>query len=202
MARLLREWISLESSDKLIEEAKKAKVDNSPLLIPALLQRADSLNQNDRIYPRAVLEREVANYQKVVSENRSGGELDHPDSSVVALQNVSHKIKEIWWDGDEVKGIVEIHPSLPKGKDALGLLEAGMKIGISSRGVGETVQTEEGYDMVDDSFMLIAFDLVSEPSTHEAWLMREGKNLDKNEIRQMISKVDRINRIANEILRG
>jgi len=121
-------------------------------------------------------------------------------NSVVSLQNVSHMIKEIWWEDNDVKGIVEIHPSLPKGQQALGLLEAGLKVGISSRGVGETQTNEDGFDVVDESFMLIAFDLVSEPSTHEAWLMREGKNIDANEIRKAISKRDRISRMIREIL--
>lgn len=194
--RLLREYMSLSYDKNLIKEAKEAK---KPILVKALLQRADALNQNKRIYPREILEREVENYQKAVIEGRATGELDHPDSSVVALEKVSHVIREIGWQGDEVWGMVEIL-NTPKGLIAQSLMESGILLGISSRGVGETIQTEEGYDMVDESFMLIAFDLVSEPSTHEAWLMREAKRIDTSDIRKMIPKVDRINRIVNDIL--
>ncbi len=194
--RLLREYMSLSYDKNLVKEAREAK---KPILVKALLQRADSLNQNKRIYPREILEREVENYQKAVAEGRATGELDHPDSSVVALEKVSHVIREIGWQGDEVWGMVEIL-NTPKGLIAQSLMESGILLGISSRGVGETITTEDGYDMVDDSFMLIAFDLVSEPSTHEAWLMREGKRIDTGDIRRLIPKVDRINRIVNDIL--
>jgi len=194
--RLLREYMSLSYDKDLVKEAKKQ---NKPIIVKALLQRADSLNQNQRIYPRAILEREVENYQKAVVEGRATGELDHPDSSVVALEKVSHVIREIGWEGDEVWGTVEIL-NTPKGLIAQSLMESGILLGISSRGVGETIQTDEGYEMVDDSFMLIAFDLVSEPSTHEAWLMREGKRINTDDVRKMIPKVDRINRIVNDIL--
>ena len=196
MASVLREYMSLSYDKELIKEAKEKK---EPILVKALLQRADALNQNKRIYPREILEREVKNYEKVVAEGRATGELDHPDSSVVALENVSHVIRDIGWKGDEVWGTVEIL-NTPKGRIAQDLMEAGILLGISSRGVGETMQTEEGYDVVDETFMLIAFDLVSEPSTHEAWLMREGKQIDTKDIRRMIPKVDRINRIVNDIL--
>jgi len=124
------------------------------------------------------------------------------NSSVVELKEVSHKIADIWWEGNDVKGIVEIHPSFPRGIDALGLIEGGLKVGISSRGVGETVRNESSdCDVVDESFMLICFDLVSEPSTQEAWLMREGKEIPYNLIHRAIPRVDRINRILDEILK-
>lgn len=200
MSKLLREYISLEYSDNLIEEAKKAKHDGDSLKLPALLQRADFPNQNERIYGRSVLEREVENYQKMVVSGRSGGELDHPDTSVVELKNVCHKIDEIFWKGDEVHGLVNISPHFPRGNDALGLLAGGLKVGISSRGVGETIKNEDGYDVVDDSYILLAFDLVSEPSTHEAWLMKEGKEVSKWEMQRSFSKIDRVSRIVNDIL--
>lgn len=126
---------------------------------------------------------------------------DHPDSSIVSLQKVSHIVREIGWNGNEVVGKIEILDT-PMGKIIQSLMEAGVKLGISSRGVGETQRTSEGYDMVDESFMLVAFDLVSEPSTHNAWLgLREGKEISTDKIREMISKNDRVNRVVNEILR-
>lgn len=128
------------------------------------------------------------------------GECDHPDSSIVSLERVSHVIREIWWNGSEVWGTVEVL-NTPKGKIIQDLMEAGIKIGISSRGVGETKKNSEGIDIVDENFMLVAFDLVSEPSTHHAWL-HESKDISRDDLRKMVPKVDRINRIVNDILRG
>lgn len=199
MAVLLREFIDLRYDKNLIKEAKEKK---APILVPAIIQRADAVNQNKRIYPRPILEREVENYRKAVLEGRATGELDHPDSTVVSLERVSHVIREIGWNGNDVVGTIEIL-NTPTGRIAQELMEAGVKLGISSRGVGETIRTNEGYDMVDESFMLVAFDLVSEPSTQNAWLggaMHEGK-VTKDVIRKMVPKVDRVNRIVNEILR-
>ncbi len=198
MARILREYYSLTYDRQKITEAVEA---NQPIVFTSILQRAGAVNQNKRIYPRDVLEREVENYKKAVAEGRAGGELDHPDSSVVSLKNVSHAIREVWWDGDTVMGKVEILDT-SAGMEARKLLKAGLQIGISSRGVGETKKTNEGYDEVDESFMLICFDLVSEPSTQGAWLMRESKEVDINEVRKMLNKADRVNRIVNEILRA
>jgi len=196
MASILREFFSLKYDKETIVESKERK---QAIVVPALLQRRDSPNQNKRIYPGTILEREVENYGKVIMEGRATGELDHPDSSVVSLGNVSHIIRKIWWKDDEVWGNVEIL-NTPKGRIAQDLMEGGVQLGISSRGVGDTIQNEDGFDVVDESFMLIAFDLVSEPSTHEAWL-REGKQIDMNTIRQMIPKTDRVNRVVNEILK-
>lgn len=199
MAVLLREYLDLRYDKALVKEAKEKKL---PILVPAIIQRADAVNQNKRIYPRAILEREVDNYRKAVLEGRATGELDHPDSSIVSLENVSHVIRDIGWQGNDVVGTIEIL-NTPKGLIAQSLMDAGIKLGISSRGVGETMKTNEGFDMVDESFMLVAFDLVSEPSTQNAWLgLREGKQIvTTDKIRQMVPKVDRVNRILNEILR-
>lgn len=197
MATLLREYVGLNYDKNIIKEAREKGI---PITMKAILQRAEAKNQNGRRYPRPILEREIDNYQKAVSEGRATGEMDHPESSVVELQNVSHVIREIWWEGDEVMGTVEIL-NTPKGKIAQDLMEAGIKIGISSRGVGDVQKDEEGVDVVDESFMLVSFDIVSEPSTESAWLMAEGKEINIDNIRSMVPKVDRINRIMNEILR-
>lgn len=198
MAVLLREYLDLRYDKTLIKELKDKK---APILVPAIIQRADAVNQNKRIYPRAILEREVENYRKAVMEGRATGELDHPDSSIVSLENVSHVIRDIGWQGNDVVGTIEIL-NTPKGRIAQELMEAGIRLGISSRGVGETIRTNEGFDQVDESFMLVAFDLVSEPSTQNAWLgLKEGKHIATDKIRQMVPKVDRVNRIVNEILR-
>jgi hypothetical protein len=185
------------SYDKNI--VKEAKEKGLSITLKALLQRADAVNQNHRVYPRPILEREIENYKKAIMEGRATGELDHPESSIVSLQNVSHVIRDIWWNGNEVMGTVEIL-NTPKGKIAQDLIEGGVRLGISSRCVGEVQKNQEGHDVVDESLMLIAFDLVSEPSTQNAWLS-EGKQVDLDTIRKMVPKVDRISRIVNEILR-
>lgn len=200
MAFLLREYLDLKYDKNLIKEAKENKL---PIIVPAIIQRADAVNQNKRIYPKRILEREIENYRKAVLEGRATGELDHPDSSIVSLERVSHIIREIGWNGNEVVGKIEIL-NTPKGKIAQDLMEAGVRLGISSRGVGEVQRTNEGFDQVDESFMLVAFDLVSEPSTQNAWLgLKEGREVvTKDVIKQMVCKNDRINRIANEILKS
>ena len=193
---LLREYVALSYDKDIVKEARAKGIS---IVLKALLQRADSVNQNHRVYPRSILEREIENYKKAITEGRATGELDHPESSIVSLQNVSHVIREIWWNNDEVMGTVEIL-NTPKGKIAQDLIEAGVRLGISSRCVGEVNKNNEGHDVVDESLMLIAFDLVSEPSTQNAWLS-EGKEVNINDIRKMIPKNDRISRIVNEILR-
>ena len=124
---------------------------------------------------------------------------DHPDTSVVSLKNASHIIEDIWWEGNEVWGKVRLL-STDEGKRIRTLIGDGVKIGISSRGVGETIKNNEGHEVVDESYMLVAFDLVSEPSTHEAWLMKEGRQLSLEAIRKLIPKTDRVNRIIDQIL--
>jgi hypothetical protein len=160
------------------------------------MQRADAVNQNGRIYPRSILEREVENYQKFIRERRALGELDHPTASVVNLQNASHLVTEVRWEGDAVLGVIELL-STPMGKIAQSLVEDGVKLGISSRGVGSTKPHGE-YDMVDDDFMLLCFDLVSEPSTSGAFMLREGRVVDP---RTYMNKSDRIDRVLTDILR-
>ena len=124
---------------------------------------------------------------------------DHPESSIVSLQNVSHIVREIGWMGADVVGVLEILDT-PKGKIVQELLAAGVRVGISSRGVGEVIKNEAGNDVVDETFQIIAWDLVSEPSTQNAWL-HEGKEVSIDDIRKMIPKQDRISRIVNEILK-
>lgn len=197
MSKLLREYVALSYDKNVIKEARDGQ---QPVVVKALLQRADEKNQNGRIYTRAVLEREVKNYQKAVTEGRATGELDHPQSSVVSLENVSHVIRDVWWDNNEVWGTLEIL-NTPKGQIAQSLMESGIKLGISSRGVGEVSPDIGGAQVVSDNFILICFDLVSDPSTMNAWLMQEGKDIQVDYVKQMVPKVDRVNRILNDILK-
>jgi len=187
----------------LIKEAdgKTIEVPQGPkILMKGILQKADTLNQNGRIYPKAVLEREVRNYQKFIIENRAVGELDHPDSSVVNLKNVSHVVREAAMEGNgAVVGTIEVLDKTPSGAILKGLVESGIKLGISSRGVGSTRKQGEYY-VVQDDFQLICWDMVSEPSTPGAFMIPEGKVIDEEELREVFKRSDRIDRVLNEIL--
>ena len=194
MSKLLREFVSLPYDSKLIKEARDH---GQPIVLSGILQRANVRNQNNRIYERKILEREINNYQKNVNENKAVGTLDHQDEATIALDRVSHKITKIWWEGDNVMGNVQLLDT-PKGKIAQDLLSGGVQIGISSRGCGEVEKNSEGLDVVGEDFLLISFDLVAEPSTPGAWMhLSEGKQININEL----PKSYRINRILNDILK-
>lgn len=139
------------------------------VLVSGVLQRAEAENQNGRVYPREILEREVNEYQKLINERRALGELDHPDSSVINLKNVSHNIKEIHWKGNDLMGTVEILPT-PSGNILKELLRSNITLGISSRGMGSTENIGEGKVKVGEDFELIGWDFVSNPSTHGAFM--------------------------------
>lgn len=169
------------------------------LFMKGILQKADTLNQNGRIYPKAILEREIRNYQKFIKENRAMGEIDHPDSSVVELKRVSHVIREAHMEGTTVVGTVEILPT-PSGEILRKLVESGIKLGISSRGVGST-KKDGDYFVVQDDFQLICWDFVSEPSTPGAFMMAEGRNLTDAELAKLFTRSDRVSRVLNDILK-
>lgn len=193
-AKVITEWLPFEIDKSLLEEQKRL---GGPFMMKGILQKSETVNQNGRIYPKPILEREIRNYQKFIKENRALGELDHPDSSVVELKNASHIIREAYMEGDVVYGSVEVL-NTPSGKILQSLVESGVTLGISSRGVGST-RTDGEYQIVQDDFQLICWDFVSEPSTPGAFMMREGKELSKRQLNEFFNKSDRINRIFNEI---
>ena len=195
MSKLLTEWLSFDYDKKLIQEAKSA---GGPLSMKGILQKADTLNQNGRVYPRTILEREVRNYQKFIRENRALGECDHPDSSVVALERASHIIREAYMEGNVCYGTVELLDT-PMGKILQSLVESGVTLGISSRGVGSTKRDGES-QVVQDDFQLICWDFVAEPSTPGAFMMSEGKKISSSELKKTFTKADRIDRIFNDVL--
>lgn len=172
---ILSEFYEFQSNPKLIKEAEER---GKPLVMTGILQKADALNRNGRIYPLEILKREVEKYMQLVEENIAGGELDHPDNSIVSLANVSHRVIDMWWQGKDLYGKVLIAEDTRAGATLKGLLKAGFKLGISSRGVG-SVKTVGGKDIVQEDFELIAFDFVSSPSTPGAFLFKEGKELAK-----------------------
>jgi hypothetical protein len=178
----------------LLTEAEKAFVANGGMILSGVMQRADAKNGNGRVYPRLVLEREVENYQKLVKERRALGELDHPEDSVINLKNASHMVTDVWWQNNDVMGKVQVL-NTPSGKVLQELANAGVNLGISSRGMG-SVQEANGTTTVEDDFQLICFDFVSEPSTTGAFMVKENKQPN------IITKADRINRALNDILSG
>jgi hypothetical protein len=194
--KLLTEWMPLSYDKKAINESRKEN--DGKIFLKGILQRANTLNQNGRVYPKEVLEREIENYQKLIRENRALGECDHPETSVVELKNVSHVVREAYLDGDDVYGIIELLDT-PTGKILQSLVEAGITTGISSRGVG-SVREEKGQQIVQSDFQLICFDMVSEPSTPGAFMMSEGKTISESELKRTFNKSDRVDRVFNDII--
>ena len=196
--KLLREYYELCEGgvcQDLLTEDEKRFVSNGGMMLSGKLQEADVQNGNGRIYPYKVLMREVQNYKKLVKENRALGELDHPDDSVINLKNASHMVTDIWMEDKSVMGKVKVL-NTPSGQVLKSLVESGVKLGISSRGMG-SVSESAGNVVVQEDFQLICFDFVSEPSTPNAFMMREAKEF-KN---QVFTKADRINRLLNEVLK-
>ena len=196
--KLLREYYELCEGgvcQDLLTEEEKRFVAAGGMYLTGKLQQANTQNGNGRVYPYEVLVREVENYKKLVKENRALGELDHPDDSVINLKNASHLVTSIWMDGDTVMGKVKVL-NTPSGQVLKSLVESGVKLGISSRGMG-SVENRNGQTVVQDDFQLICFDFVSEPSTPEAFMVKEAKEY-KNRV---FTKADRINRLLNEVLK-
>ena len=193
---LLTEYRPFQVDKQLAEQAIKA---NKPLVVSGILQRAEAKNQNGRIYPTEILKREVEEYMKgPVTENRAMGELDHPESSVINLQNVSHNISDIWWDGDDVMGKVEIL-STPAGNILKELFRNGITVGISSRGMGSVEENlAEQTVTVQDDFELLCWDFVSTPSTHGAFMSPQGLNEGKAKIQEY--KYTNVNNIIRDII--
>jgi len=193
---VLREWLPITCDEKTIQESRA--INGGKVMLKGIIQKANTLNQNGRIYPKSVLEREILNYQKLIKENRALGECDHPDSSVVELKNVSHIVREARMQGDDVYGTIELLDT-PSGKIIQSLIESGITLGISSRGVGST-SAAGGSQIVQEDFQLICFDMVSEPSTPGAFMLREGKTVKQRDLNKFFNRTDRIDRIFNEIL--
>jgi hypothetical protein len=194
--KLLTEWTPLSYDKRLIKEYKEQ---HGKMMLKGIIQRANTLNQNGRVYPTSILSREIMNYQKLIEENRALGECDHPESSVVELKNASHIVREARMKGDDVYGVIEILDT-PSGKIIQSLIESGVTLGISSRGVGSTKRKGDT-QVVQDDFQLICFDMVSEPSTPGAFMLREGKEVTRSEVDRNFNKTDKIDRIFNDILR-
>ncbi len=158
----------------LLTEREKKEAANGVLYLSGRIQTCEKKNGNGRIYPCKVLRREVKKYQDIIKDNRGLGELDHPDDSVINLRNVSHMITDLWWEGNDVMGKIKILDT-PSGRVVKDLINAGVKLGISSRGMG-SVQEQMGTSMVQEDFELICFDIVSEPSTPNAYIYPDNRS--------------------------
>ena len=189
MAKLLREFYELCEGgvcQDLLTEAEKRFVREGGMMLTGKLQEADRDNGNKRRYPMDIMEREVKKYAHLVEDNRALGELDHPDSSIINLANVSHMVTEIWMTGPQVMGKIKVL-NTPSGQILRALVESGVKTGISSRGMG-SVREQMGKTIVEDDFQLICFDIVSEPSTPDAFMaLSEGRLM--NEQAQQNNKI-------------
>ncbi len=171
--KLLVECITFEIDQKILNEAIHNS--NQPFRVSGILQRKGKKNQNGRIYPDEILMREADKYASTfIAERRAMGELDHPESSVVNLKNVSHNILEMHWQGDDLVGTVEVLTT-PNGNILRELFRNGIKLGISSRGLGSLKKISENSAIVGDDFELIAFDFVSNPSTQGAFMAPIGQ---------------------------
>jgi len=179
------------SPTQLTENVNK---ENGNLMVEGILATAEVKNGNGRYYSKELWDREIDKYKVLVDENRAMGELDHPESSVINLQNVSHNISDMWWDGDNVMGKIEILPT-PNGNILKALVESGITVGVSSRGMGTLEQKGELMEVQDD-FELLCWDFVSTPSNPDSFmrLVRENKEYKAQD------NYKKVNTILGEIL--
>ena len=197
---LLTEYRPFNVDRQLVEASIK---ENRSLVVKGVIQRAEAKNQNGRVYPKEILEREIKKYiDGPVRERRALGELDHPESSVINLQNVSHNVIKVKMVGDDVYGEVEIL-STPAGNILKELFRNGITVGISSRGMGSVQESGNGTVEVQDDFELLCFDFVSTPSTHGAFMKPAGRSIQElQEVKIQIPeyKYTNVNNIIRDII--
>jgi hypothetical protein len=177
---------------------KESKTKPGVFEVEGVMQRASAENQNGRVYSKDLLKREAERYVKeFVKKGNAFGELDHPETPVVSLKNASHIVKELYWDGDDLMGKVELL-NTPAGNIVKEIIKAGHTIGISSRGTGSVQQTNEGHLEVQPDFELVCWDFVSNPSTHGAFM----NPVSLNEGKGKVPKYFNLDNIINDILRA
>ena len=192
MKQVLIETLPFKVVPMQLIEGLKAPSGNP--LVEGILATAEVKNGNGRYYRKEIWDKEIDRYQTVIKENRSTGELDHPDSNIINLKNVSHIIRKIWWNGDKVMGRIEILPTV-SGNILKALIENNVQVGVSSRGMGSLKEMNEGTLEVQDDFELVAWDFVSTPSNPGSYmhLVKEGKEMP-------INSYAKVNSILTEIL--
>lgn len=192
---IISEFLTIDPNVKEINEAIEK---GQPVIVPCILQKAGTLNRNGRVYPFDILKREVDKYMQLVKDRTAMGELDHPDSAVISLSNVSHIVTEMKWENEVLHGKIQIVET-PAGDTVKGLLRSGVKLGISSRGVGSVKKNREGQDVVQEDFELIGFDIVSSPSTPGAYLFKESKQWGMKRLIDSDSKLLRPEDVQSKI---
>ena len=206
--QLLREFFELCPDGNcvidVLTENEKRRLQEGSVFLVGVCQKAGTKNGNGRVYPKSVLEREVENYQNSIRERRALGELDHPDDSVINLKNSSHLVTKMWWEGNNVMGKIDT----PSGRILKDLLKSGVKLGISSRGMGSVKESMNSLT-VEDDFQLICFDMVSEPSTPGAYLSPQTGGMagvtiamSENKEKQPLTKENKIHSAMDDALKG
>jgi len=196
--QVLIEYMPFRPLPQSLHEAKLNPSKN--LIVEGIVQRADAKNENGRVYPKNILHREVEKYiAGPIAQNRALGELDHPESSVISLKNVCHNIKQLWWDGDDLFGRIEIL-NTPSGNILKDLMLNNITVGISSRGMGSVRQLGENTVEVQDDFDLVCWDFVSTPSTHGAYMKPVSLAESKHYNTTNFNKYDKINSLITDII--
>jgi hypothetical protein len=192
MKPLLIEVTPFAISPQSLNESRD-RVSGNPL-VEGILATCEVKNGNGRYYPKELWDREIDKYNVLVRENRALGELDHPDSQIINLKNVSHNIKKLWWKGDKVMGAIEILPT-PSGNILKALIQSGISVGVSSRGMGSLKQVGEVLEVQDD-FELLCWDFVSTPSNPGSFMSPLREGLEKSNV----NPYNKVNSIITEIL--
>jgi hypothetical protein len=192
MKSLLIETLPFAVQPQTLTETRKSPNGNS--IVEGILATVEVKNGNGRYYSKDLWERELDKYNVLIKDRRACGELDHPDSQIINLKNVSHNIAKIWWDGDNVMGAIEIL-STPSGNILKELINAGIKVGVSSRGMGSLKQVGEVLEVQDD-FELLCWDFVSTPSNPGSFMSPLREGLEKSNV----NPYNKVNSIITEIL--
>jgi hypothetical protein len=195
MKQVLIETQLFQVSPRQLTEGTKSTAGNP--IVEGILATAEVKNGNGRYYKKELWEREIDKYMSCVRENRALGELDHPESSIINLKNVSHNIKGIWWDGDKVIGKIEILPT-PSGNILKALIENNITVGVSSRGMGSLKPLGETMEVQDD-FELLCWDFVSTPSNPGSW-MHPVKGMMNEGLTTTLNPYAKVNSVITEIL--
>ena len=190
MKTLLIETHAFKASPQQLKESVH---ENGNLLVEGILATAEVKNGNGRYYAKELWNREMEKYKELIEQRRSMGELDHPESTVINLKNVSHLISDYWWDGDNVMGKIELLPT-PSGQILKELIKAGVTVGVSSRGMG-SLEQNGGVMEVQDDFELLCWDFVSTPSNPGSYMhtLNEGKQV-------ITYDYTNVNKVVHEIL--
>jgi len=201
-------YISYDDNKTYINEMKDFDY-TQDLILYAVLQKYDTPNKNGRIYPETLLKREVEKYQSIIKKGGALNELNHPTSSLIDLDRVSHSILETWWDGKILMGKIKIYLTpgwkkmgivSTKGDQAAYLLMNGATLGISSRGVG-SLKNVKGQNIVQEDYEIVCFDLVSSPSTPGAYIFSDLKDREQYQesIQEKPNDMDKMKNLMNKL---